>query len=133
MIEGIESLYQVIAEAIDEAIPEAWSIAIMEGIFYSDGSTYFGEHVRKADLKSIDFGTPANAELAFRDVRRKFKESAKKVWGRAAFELHSDGKFDMKWSYDNCDENGDTIFDEDEELKRHEERRKRLSQTGRTP
>jgi hypothetical protein len=74
-----------------------------------------------------DFGTIVRGERAFRELRRKFKETGKPLWGQASFELHSDGKFKMKWGYDNCDENGDTIFNEEEELKRSEERRKRLT------
>lgn len=127
MIESIEAYYQIIGDAIEEAISDEWTTAIMEGIFYPDSSTYFGEYIRKADNKSVDFGTPRNAERAFRDLRKKFKESGSKVWGRATFELHSDGRFNMKWGYENSDENGDTIFNENDEIKRHEERRQRLA------
>lgn len=127
MIDGIEPLYQVIAESIQQAIPEEWSTAVMEVIFHPQHSIYIGEYTRKADGIPRDFGTSQNANRAFREIRRKFKEAGKPLWGRAWFELHPDGKFNMKWGYDNCDENGDTPFNEEEEVKRHEERRIRLT------
>jgi hypothetical protein len=34
----------------------------------------------------------------------------------------------MKWGYDDCDEEGNALFDEEEEVRRHEARRKRLAQ-----
>ncbi len=127
MISGIEPLYQQIAESIQEAIPEEWATAKMEAIFYPGSSTYFGEYTRLADGRLRDFGTSRSGEQAFREIRKKFKEAGKKPWGQVAFELHSDGRFNMKLGYDGCDENGDTIFNEEEERKRHEERRNRLT------
>ena len=127
MIEGIELFYQQIADSIQEAVPEDWSIAKMEAIFYPDSITYLGEYERQADGKSRSFGTTRSGERAFRELRKKFKEAGKQLWGQAVFEIRSDGKFNMKWGYENCDENGNTVFDEDEYLKRSEERRKRLT------
>src|SRR5262249_44676857 len=127
MIQGIEPLFQQIADSIAEAILEDWTTATMEAIFYSGSSTYFGEYRRTSDGKPRDFPTTAQGERAFRDLRKKFKEAAKRLWGQARFEFHADGKFNIKWVYENCDENGDTIFNEEREMKRHEERRKRLS------
>lgn len=127
MIEGIEPLYRQIAESIQEAIPEDWTTAKMEAIFYPQSSIYCGEYTRKADGKARDFGTTRVGERAFRDLRKRFKEAGKPLWGQACFELHADGRFHMKWGYDNLDENGDTVFDADGELKRQEERHKRLT------
>jgi|SRR5271157_3578627 len=127
MIDGIEAIYQQIAESIQEAIAEEWSTAMMEAIFYNNSSTYFGEYTRKADGKLRDFGTTRSGERAFREARRRFRDAGNKPWGRATFELFPDGKFIMKLGYDGCDENGDTVFDEVEELRRHEERRNRLT------
>jgi hypothetical protein len=127
MIDGIESLFQMIAESIQDAIPENWDTATMDVIFYPGSSIYLGEYTRKADGAPRSFGTTKSGERAFRELRNKFKESGKQLWGQAYFELHSDGKFDMKWGYDDCDENGDTRFDEEKEFKRNEERFKRLT------
>jgi len=127
MIDGIEPLYLVIAESIPQAIPEEWSTATMEVIFYPHSSTYVGEYTRKADGVPRDFETSHSAQRAFREIRKKFKEAGKPLWGRAWFELQPDGRFNMKWGYDNCDENGDTRFDKKEEFKRHEERHRRLT------
>jgi hypothetical protein len=129
MIEGIEPFYQQIAESIQEAIPEEWTTARMDVLFYADGESYEGEYTRTADGKAVDFATTRKAERAFRGLRNKFKEAGKPLWGQASFELDSDGKFHMQWGYDNCDENGNTIFNEEEELKRREARRKRLTST----
>ena len=129
MIDGIELLYQQIAESIEEAIPEEWTTAKMEALFYPGSSTYFGEYRRKADGKCRDFGTTRAGERAFRELRRTFRDAGKPLWGQACFELHSDGKFNMQWGYDNCDENGDMIFNEEQEIARHEERHKRLTST----
>ena len=127
MIEGIESLYQQIAEAIQEAIPEEWTSAKMEAIFYSDSSDYFGEYTNQADGKQRSFATAMVARRAFRELRKKFKASGKPLWGRACFELEPSGKFNLRFGYEDCDENGDTPFDGEKWLKRQEERRKRLT------
>lgn len=128
MIEGIERFYQQIADSIQDAIPEEWDAAKMEAIFFPGSSTYFGEYVRKADGKARDFPTSPAAESAFREIRRGFKKAGKKAWGQATFELYPDGRFNMAWGYENCNENGDTRFDEKEEMRRHEARRKRLTE-----
>jgi hypothetical protein len=127
MIEEAELLYQKIAEAIQEAIFEEWITAKMEVIFYPDTSVYFGEYIRRADGVARGFRKSSSAEGAFREIRKRFKEAGKPLWGRACFELQSDGRFDMKWGYDDCDEDGNARYDEDEKLKRHEERHKRLT------
>jgi hypothetical protein len=113
MIEGIEPLYQKIAESIQEAIPEEWSTAKMDAVFYPDGITFVGEYQRKADGKARDFGTTRKGEHALRELRIKFKEAGKPLWGQVCFELHSDGTFSMKLGYDNCDDNGVTVFNEE--------------------
>jgi len=126
MIEGIEGLYQQIADSIVEAIHEPWSVAKVEAIFYPDSITFEAEYVRQAGGLA-SFATTLGGDRAFRELRKKFKEAGQPVWGQACFELRADGSFDMKWGYDNCDDNGDTIFDEVEWSRRHDERHKRIA------
>jgi hypothetical protein len=126
MIEGIEEFYQEIAAALLERIPEDWTAANMEAIFYADGSTYFGEYQRAADGKARDLDL-GNAPRTFRALRAKFAEAGQPLRGRARFELQSDGSFKMHWSYDNCDENGDTIFDADQARRESDEWFRRLT------
>jgi hypothetical protein len=126
MIDGIEILYQQIADSIVEAVREPWTIAIIEAIFYSDSITWETEYNREGGGLA-SFAMPSRANSAFREIRRKFKEAGLPVWGQARFELNAGGKFKMTWGYDNCDKNGDTIFDEAEWSRRHDERTKRLS------
>jgi hypothetical protein len=125
MIPGIEPLYQRIAESIQGAISEDWSTAKMDAVFYSDSITYLGEYVTPCGVLK-DFGTSRDGQRAFRELRQKFADAGKPLWGQACFELNANGKFDLKLGYINCDENGDTIFDELEERQRLEERRKRI-------
>jgi hypothetical protein len=126
MIPSIEAIYQQIAESIVEAINEPWSKAKVEAIFFADSITFEAEYTRIAGGVA-SFPTLLKGDRAFRELRNKFKAAGKPVWGQACFELEANGKFDMKWGYDNCDENGNTVFDEDEWARRHEERRVRLS------
>ncbi|MBL8816783.1 MAG: hypothetical protein JNL58_12185 [Planctomyces sp.] len=56
-----------------------------------------------------------------------FKGAGKPLWGRASFELTSNGKFNMKWGYEDCDNDGYAIFDEAIELRKSEERHRRLT------
>src|SRR5262249_52738512 len=128
MIEGLEPMYDSIAESIHEAIMEPWNEAKMVAVFYADSITYFGEYTSAADGRLKDFGTLREAQRAFREIRKRFREAGKPLWGQATFELKSDGKFNIKWGYDNCDENGDTRFDDENYKKQDEERRKRLSE-----
>src|SRR4051812_41148206 len=99
-----------------------------EAIFYPDGSSYFGEYTRKSDGRARSLtGNALGAERALEALRDKFKEASKPLWCRACFTMQSDGSFKLESGYDGCDENGNARFDEEEELKRVEERRKRLS------
>lgn len=127
MIEGIEPLYQQIADSIQEAIPEEWATAKMEAVFFPDAIDYYGEYTRQADGISRGFATILSGERAFREIRKRFKDAGQPLWGRACFELDAGGKFNLKWGYDDCDEDGNAHFDEEEELKRSEERHQRLS------
>jgi len=127
MIEGLQPLYLQIAESIQGSIEDEWSEAKIDAIFYDGSITYFGEYKRVVDGKSRGFATQSSGERAFRQIRKLFKEAGKPLWGQATFLLYPDGRFNMKWGYDSCDSNGNTIFDEDAVLKLHEERQKRLT------
>jgi hypothetical protein len=123
MIDGIEALYQQIADSIVEAIPEPWITARVEAIFFADSITFETEYTREAGGLT-SFATLLHGDRAFRELRRKFKEAGQPVWGQACFALNADGKFNMTLGYDNCDENGNTVFNETEWKRRHDERRK---------
>jgi len=127
MIEGLEPLYQRIAESIEEAISDEWATAQMEAIFFRDGIDYLGEYIRKTDGVARGYPTSPNGESAFRELRECFEKSGQPLWGRACFELNADGNFNMKWDYDNCDENGYFRSDEEVESQKREERYRRLT------
>ena len=127
MIEGIENIYERLADAITKAIPVAWSSARSEATFFSDNIDLSGEFVPVSGSPR-SFKVSRDITKAFEELRRKFKEAGQPLWGQASFELNADGKFNMKWGYDNCDANGDTNWNEDEWRRRKEERRVRLSQ-----
>ncbi len=127
MIHGIEEFYHVIADSISDAIREPWSLAKVEAIFFPDSITFEAEYTSVTG-KIRSFATSLASDRAFRELRRRFKDAKQPVWGQALFELHPDGKFTMKWGYENCDENGDTIWDEKAWSQRHDERHRRLSQ-----
>ena len=127
MIEGIEQFYQEVADSIQDAIPEEWVTARMEGVFFRDRILYFGEDTRKADGVARSFPTNFQGQSAFREIRELFENSGQPLWGRASFELNAEGKFDMKLDYDDCDEDGYAIYDEERESKEIEERHRRLT------
>ena len=127
MVDGAEPLYEQMAESISECVPEKWSVAKMEAVFFDDSITYLGEYQRAADGVSRSFPTDIRGERAFRQLRQLFKDAAKPLWGQACFEMQSDGKFRINFGYDDCDEDGNTRFDEERELRRAEERRLRLT------
>lgn len=127
MIPNIEASYQRIANAIVNALPDGWQSATATAIFYSESSTYESEFLTM-DGKLRSFDVSMELTRAFEELREKFKDAGKPVWGEASFELDSSGKFKTKWGYDNCDENGDTIWNEEEWSRRAEERRIRLTQ-----
>jgi len=127
MIEGIEEIYQRLADAMNKAITADWSSARSEAIFYPDNIEFNGEYM---PVKGSPRSFKVSREMTnlFEDLRQKFKDAGKPLWGQAIFELNSDGKFNLKWGYDNCDENGNTIWNEEEWRRREEESRKRLTQ-----
>jgi hypothetical protein len=130
MIEGIEPLYQKIAESIEATIPESWQTAWMEAVFYPNSIGYTGDYTATdgGKLKSYATGTPG--EIAFRELRELFRNAGQPVWCRAQFEIRSDGKFTMDWNYDDSDENGDARLNEDNFLKEKKARRDRLFKGG---
>lgn len=127
MVPGIEELYRVIADSIVDAIAEPWSVAKVEAIFFPDSITFEAEYL-SASGRAKSFATSLASDRAFRELRRRFRDPEQAVWGQALFELHADGKFTMKWGYDGCDENGDTIWDALAWSRRQNERQQRLSQ-----
>jgi len=128
MIEGLEQLYERIAKLIQEAIPEDWAMAKLEAVFYSDMSECIGEYTRASDGAARSFATGLAGQRAFRELRQRFKEAGQPLWGGAVFELSPDGKFNVKWIYDNCDEHGDTLWNEVDWRRRQEDRHRRLTQ-----
>jgi hypothetical protein len=129
MIPGIEPLYQEIAESMLASIPEEWSTATFDVLFFSHSTAFEAEYTRKADGLARSFAPPRNGRRAFQRLRQLFKDAGKPLWGRATFELRPDGQFNIKWGYDNCDAQGNALFDEDEEVRRLEARQHRLSRT----
>ena len=77
MIPGIELLYRQIAESLQEAIPEEWSTAKFEAIFYTDGSTYEAEYIRTADGVTRGFQPAAGgARVLFGNFGRNSRRQA---------------------------------------------------------
>jgi hypothetical protein len=118
MIAGIDRLYQQIAGSIQGSIPGQWEVAWIDAIFYSEHTFYSAEYVTREGGASISFATDRAARLAFVELREMFRQAGKPLWCRARFQIYSDGRFNMKWGYDDCDENGFARFDEEAELKR---------------
>jgi len=128
MIDGIDVLYQQIADAIDHEIPDEWTTARIDVAFFPDHSQYTGEYTRTSDGVARDFPISLSAGRAFREIRKRFKEAGKLLWGRACFEIDSSGRFEMHWDYEDCDEDGNAMFDAETEMKKSEERHRRLTQ-----
>ena len=126
MIENIELIYDRIANAIIDEVPEEWEVATVTATFYPDGITWEPE-VKTPTGELLSFDVSMELTRAFRELRRKFKDSNKPLWGQASFIFQSDGKFNIKWGYENCDKNGDTIWDEQEWQRQQDERRIRLT------
>jgi hypothetical protein len=98
----------------------------MSAVFYRDHIAFEGEYTAAEGGRAKSFATPEAAERGFEEIRELFRQAGKPVWGRARFELRSDGTFNMNWGYDDCDEDGYARFDEARELERARERRKKL-------
>lgn len=129
MIPEIESFYNRIAAAIVDAIAEPWLNASIEVTFYPESSSCSAEY-RRPDGKLRSVGLQMDGVRAFRELRRKFKECGKPLWGQATFYIEPSGRFNMKWGYENLDENGNTRFDADEWHLKQEESRLRLNREG---
>ena len=126
MIEGIEPLYRRIADGIESAIREPWSSAFVEVAYFTEHSRYDGEYTGADGKATGSLEVVDDVRHAFDEARELFRLQGKLPWGRARFDLTSQGSFKMKWIYDDCDDQGFARFDEAKELKRARERRKRL-------
>lgn len=123
-----EGLYKRITSSVVSAISEEWLSAKIEAIFYPGMSVYFGEYCRKSDgiARSLE-GDARDGAKAIRELRRKFKEAGRPLWGKFLLELSRDGKFNVNLDYEKCDANGDAFYDEEEERARDFARHKRLT------
>jgi hypothetical protein len=115
MIDGIEPLYQRIADGIVAALPETWDRAWMDAIFYSDHVLYHGCYQSTEGGTCASFPTAEDAEMAFQEMRGLFAAAGKAPWCRVRFEVTSAGQFQLQWSYDDCDDQGFARFDEEAE------------------
>ena len=127
MIPGIEAIYQRLASLAVSLMSEPWSSLKIEAVYYSASTNCFGEYTLP-DGKIRSFPVAHGILKPFDELRALFKEAGQPVWGQACFELFPDGKFHVTWGYDNCDENGDTIFDEETWLRQREEQHRRVTQ-----
>ena len=126
MIDGIEDYYHRIADFITSAIDEPWKTAKLEAVFYEGSSTYLGEYTRP-EGSDCSFAVGMEGGRIFRQLRKEFESSGKPRWGQALFTLEESGSFKLEWGYDNCDENGYTIFDEELERQNSLDRTDRLT------
>jgi Protein of unknown function, DUF600 len=118
MIEGIEAFFQQIANSIQNAIAEEWALAWVESTFFTEHVRFEAEYLPYAGAPSKSFSIDSDGRGAFCEIRERFKQAGKKLWCRTRFQIESDGRFDMFWGYDDCDENGFARFDEASELER---------------
>lgn len=126
-VDGLGAFFQRIGAGLQASIPEDWITAKAEAIFFSDSSTYVGEYVRKADRALRSTTNSSDNLKTIREMREKFRAAGKRLWGQFTFEMDASGKFNVHWGYENCDANGDTIFNEEESVRRSEDRWRRLS------
>jgi len=124
MIPGIEAAYQVVAEEIEDALPGPWQHATIDGVYYPESEEFNGEFLNQSGELEC-FRISIKVMKTFRQLREKFKKAGHRVWGQVSFRLYPDGTFNVKWGYDNCDENGTTIWDPDEWSRQQDERRDR--------
>ena len=127
MIPGIEQFYQRIADSIQESITEDWSTALIEAVFYSSTISFHGEYVRAIDGVPRSLRPTLDGMGAFKDLRKLFKEDGKPLWGSATFEIESSGRFKMNWGYDDCDKEGNTLWDAEKWSRIEDERQFRLT------
>ena len=116
VIEGIEKVYEEIANSMVERLPERWFTAWFDAVFFPDHEFYSGEYISSEGDRASSFPTNRRGQLALRQLRDMFERANRPLWCRVRFELHSTGKFNMNWGYDDCDENGFAKFNADAEI-----------------
>ena len=124
MVDGIEPLYQIIVEAIEDSIHEEWSAAQMEAVFFANGTEYYAQYTRLEDGETRSFPTTRRECKAFCKMRKLFKKAGQPLWGRACLKLTPDDMFNMEWGYENCDEKGFALFDEQAQTKQDQQRQR---------
>lgn len=108
MIQGIEPLFQQVADGINASIRERWNSATLEAVFHPDRFTLLGSYLTELGATPKSFRAPRRTEKSFHRMRALFVQAGKPLWCKARFKLHSDGEFNIDWIYDECDENGFT-------------------------
>lgn len=126
MVPGIEAFYELVANEMVKNIPSPWRQSRIDAIFYPENSEYHGEYVSQSG-KDRSFFVSDKVTRAIRDLRMRFKAAGQRVWGQLTFLLNPDGSFNVKWGYDSCDENGDTIWDPEEWSRQDKARSERLT------
>ncbi len=116
-----------LANSIQEALNSEWISARIDAVFYPETSHYYGEYVPQVGASPRGFGPTLEAQEILRDMRDACHASGQPVWGQATFTLWLSGKFSLTFGYANCDENGDTRFNEEEFLEFKRQRFDRLT------
>jgi len=133
MVENIEQLYQTIADLIVDNVPEeGWVDAKVKAVFHPGSISLRSDYMSTSRGGRRSFDSDKGFEMfqAFRDMRKLFKDAGKPLWGRAVFYLEPDGKFKMDFDYDDCDENGNAIYDSEKWLAEQDEWGKSVTQPG---
>ena len=120
MIKDAKKYFEAFASMLTDDLPSNWVEVRFSAIFYSEGNTYTVRYVDKnGSLLSTHFSDELCLEV--NDFRDLFLSEGEPLWGAFLFVLNSNGSFRTHFDYDNCDGNGNKIFDADTEMKLFEE------------
>ena len=112
MTEELDALYSQVGSAIAKTVPDGWTSAWVQIVFFRQSTLSSGQYIT-ADGTSRAIEIGPDVEAAFSAMRTLFRANHKPVWTRARLDLTPDGKFDVQWFYDPCDENGDAYYSQD--------------------
>lgn len=118
---SMESLYQEIANQVNNVIPEDWSRLLL----YSEmdqyrGATFFYyypvegkdpiysldiEDMEHIDMDEVQNGL-SNLNGLLRDLWNEFIENKQEPWKSLNLSLDSEGKFNIQYSYDDLEKDG---------------------------
>lgn len=110
----LEPIYERIATHLRARLPAEFTHACFDAIFYNGGSDWYISYFTGGEERSYELEVDdKDCELG-NSLRQQWIDAGELPWGRIRIQFYPDDCYETELSYDDCDDEGNAIFDEAE-------------------